>query len=98
MKEYFQKIKSLFLCTYLYFDVFEHFVRHTILFHPRSLPFPLKVPKSLCAEFNLNILYLTEIMLDFFFCKNIDGMFDREIRPTERKMELLHKLTEYLYT
>lgn len=64
-KEYFQKIKSLFVCTYLYFDVFERFVCHTVLLPPPP-PFPLKVPKSLSAEFNLNILYLTEMMLDFF--------------------------------
>lgn len=50
-----------------------------LLLHPRGLPFPLKGAKSLCAEFNLNILYLNEIMLDFFFlCKNIDEVFDGE--------------------
>lgn len=36
--EYFQKIKSLFVCTYLYFDVFVCFVCHTLLLHPRSFP------------------------------------------------------------
>lgn len=65
--EYFQKIKSLFVCTYLYFDVFVCYVCHKLLLHPCSLPFPLKGAKSLCAEFNLNILYLIEMMLDFFF-------------------------------
>lgn len=44
--EYFQKIKSLFVCTYFYFDVCVRFVHHSLLLHPRSLTFPLKVPKA----------------------------------------------------
>lgn len=60
MREYFKKkIKSLFVCTYLYFDVF---VRYVFLSYSSSP----KVPKSLYAEFNFNILHLIKIMLDFF--------------------------------
>lgn len=61
--EYFQKIKSLFVCTYFYFDVFVCFICHELLLHPRSLPFPLKVPKACVLK--LNILYLIKTMLDF---------------------------------
>lgn len=63
--EYFQKIKSLFVCTYLYFDVFVRSVCHVLPLHPRSLPISTKGAKSPCAEFNLNILYLILSMLDF---------------------------------
>lgn len=47
--------------------IFTCFVCHTVLLHPRSLPFSTRGAKSLCAEFNLNILYLIKIMLDSFF-------------------------------
>lgn len=43
-----------------------------LLLHPCSLPFFTKGAKSLCAEFTLNILYLTEIMQDFFSVKKQD--------------------------
>lgn len=38
-------------------------------FVPVVSHFPLKVPKACVLNFTLNILYLIEVMLEFFLCK-----------------------------
>lgn len=58
-------MKLLFVCTYLYFDVCT-FCFSCSFYIPGVSHFSTKGAKSLCAEFNLNNLYLIEIMQTFF--------------------------------